>query len=301
MNKKILLSLFFAVASTVVHAAQTISVVWPFNIGSTQANYARTLIAEANRLQNKYVFVLENRTGAGSSIAANHVANSKEPAIMAATSSFFIRPNFFPTSSHNIDQFRPLMIQCAVPMIVVSKKYQSLKGVDSQTRITVGVSGLGTTTHLLTAELKKRFPNITAVAYTGTMEPIKDVLGGNLDMAVGFPGELKQFVDSGQLHVIGISGPNNLGTIMTLKRQGFDGAELVVNTHFLAVSKATPDTVFNEWKDIMNRASKSVSVKDAYAVDNCIDGNVDTNRIEQWFGQQIQYWQKVTTGIKIDQ
>lgn len=300
MNKKILLSLFFAAASAAVHAAQTVSVVWPFNIGSTQANYARTLIAEANRLQNKYVFVLENRTGAGSSIAANHVANSKEPAIMAATSSFFIRPNFFPTSSHNIDQFRPLMIQCAVPMIVVSKKYQSLKGVDSQTRITVGVSGLGTTTHLLTAELKKRFPNITAVAYTGTMEPIKDVLGGNLDMAVGFPGELKQFVDSGQLHVIGISGPNNLGSMTALKRQGFDGADLVVNTHFLTVSKNIVDTVVNEWRDILTKASRSTAVREAYAVDSCIDGNTDASRTEQWFGQQIQYWQRVTKGITIE-
>ena len=297
---KKLIVLILATVAMSSQAAQIVSIVWPFNIVSTQANYARALVTEANKTQNKFTFVLENKTGAGSSIAANYVANSRELSIMAATSSFFIRPNFFPNSSHTIDQFNPLMIQCAVPMIAVSSKYKTLKDIDPTTRLTIGVSGLGTTTHLLTAEMKKKHTGLTAVPYTGTMEPIKDMLGGTLDMAVGFPGELKQFIDNKQLNVIGISGPKTASGHPSLQSVGFAGTEFVVNTHFLAIPKTIPADTVNQLRGILNQASKTKLVRDAYAVDDCIDGNVDEVKTARWFDEQIRYWQRVTYGIKLD-
>ena len=294
------IALILATVSMTSQSAQIVNVVWPFNIGSTQANYARALITEANKTQNKFTFVLENKTGAGSSIAANYVANSRELSIMAATSSFFIRPNFFPNSSHNIEQFNPLMIQCAVPMIAVSSKYKTLKDIDPNTRLTIGVSGLGTTTHLLTAEMKKKHPGLTAVPYTGTMEPIKDMLGGTLDMAVGFPGELKQFIDNKQLNVIGISGPKTASGHPSLQSVGFAGTEFVVNTHFLAIPKTVPADTVKQLRDILNQSSKTKLVRDAYAVDDCIDGNTDESKTARWFDEQVRYWQRVTHGVKLD-
>jgi tripartite-type tricarboxylate transporter receptor subunit TctC len=297
---KKIITILLAVCSLAAHASQTVSVVWPFNIGSTQANYARTLITEANKNQNKYTFVLENKTGAGSSIAANYVANSKQPAIMAATSSFFIRPNFFPDSSHQIEQFRPLMVQCAVPMIVVSKRYRSFKEISADQRITIGVSGLGTTTHLLTADLQKKYTGIQAIAYTGTMEPIKDVLGGNLDMAVGFPGELKSFIDAGQLNVVGISGIKPMPGMPLLSDQGFATSSQVINTHFLTVPKTVSESVVSEWREIFLQAAKSSSVQGSYAVDACATQPLVATNVDTWFVQQVQYWRRVTTGVKIN-
>lgn len=296
--KKIVTVLLAATFVAAASASQIVSVVWPFNIGSTQANYARALITEANRIQKDYVFVLENRPGAGSSIAANYVANHQEPAIMAATSSFFIRPNFFPTSSHNIQQFRTLFIQCAVPMVIVSKKYKNFVDLSTGQRITIGVSGLGTTTHLLTAEIKKKYPQLAAIPYNGTMEPIKDVLSGNLDMAVGFPGELKSFIDSGQLNVLGVSGTGNLDNMKTLVKQGFDGAESVINTHFLAVPKAISEQTVTHWQKIFMQARQSKIVDAAHSVDNCY--NPDVKHVDQWFDQQIVYWRRIASTVSID-
>lgn len=287
---------------TVANASttQSVGIVWPFNIGSTQANYSRALIEVANRLQSRYVFVLENKPGAGSSIAANYVANNSRPTLMAATSSFFIRPNFFPTSSHQIDQFNPLMIQCAVPMVVVSKKYKTLVDVPNDARITVGVSGLGTTTHLLTATLKKYYPNIEVIPYQGTMAPINDMLGGTLDMAVGFPGELKQFIDTNRLNVLGISGPESYPGMRTFKSQGIPEAELVVNTHALIAPKSMAQSMAKDIQNILMEASKDTLVKTAYAVDDCVNGNVNPAETVKWFTQQTEYWRSATDGIRID-
>lgn len=298
--KKLIGLTLSCIAMSCSAAPTTVGVVWPFNIGSTQANYSRALISAANKSQSKYSFVLENKPGAGSSIAANYVAGNNRPTIMAATSSFFIRPNFFPNSSHDIDQFVPLMIQCAVPMIVVSKKYSSFKDIPKDKRITIGVSGLGATTHLLTAELKKTYTGIEAVPYQGTMAPINDMLGGNLDMAVGFPGELKQFIDSKQVNVMGISGPDSLPGMRTFKSQGFMGSEKVINTHFLAIPKTVSPDVSKELQSILMEASKSNLVRNAYAIDDCIDGNTTPANTVKWFDEQAKYWKTVTSGVKIN-
>lgn len=292
------ITILLTMYSLVSYASQPVSVVWPFNIGSTQANYARALITEANKNQNKYTFVLQNKIGAGSSIAANYVANASRPTIMAATSSFFIRPNFFPDSSHKIDQFRPLLIQCAVPMIVVSKRYKTFDEIQPNQHITIGVSGLGTTTHLLAADLQKKYPNIRAIAYTGTMAPIQDVIGGTLDMAVGFPGELKSLIDSGKLTVIGISGTLPILGMPLLSAQGFTTSNHVINTHFLTVPKTVPESMINDWKKILAQAHTTSAVQDSHAVDNCAD--VTTINVDSWFDQQVWYWQQTTQNVQIN-
>lgn len=290
----------FALTVSNVNAAQTVSIVWPFNIGSTQANYSRTLIVAANQSQKKYIFVLENKPGAGSSIAANFVANHNRLALMAATSSFFIRPNFFPTSSHAINQFSPVMIQCAVPMIIVSKKYKSLLEIPKNSQVTVGVSGLGTTTHLLTATLKKYYPGIQAIPYQGTMAPINDMLGDNLDMAVGFPGELKQFVESGRVNVLGISGPESYPGMRTFKSQGIPEAEFVVNTHALLAPVSMPPGTTKEIQEILITASKDPGVRAAYDVDDCVDGSTSPAETARWFKQQTDHWRNATNGVSLN-
>ena len=300
--KKFIVLLLSCLSMTVANANTplTVGIVWPFNIGSTQANYSRALIEVANRSQNRYVFVLENKPGAGSSIAANYAASNNRPTLMAATSSFFIRPNFFPTSSHLISQFTPLMVQCAVPMVVVSKKYKTLADVPKNARITVGVSGLGTTTHLLTATLKKHYPNMEAIPYQGTMAPINDMLGGSLDMAVGFPGELKQFIDTNRLNVLGISGPESYPGMRTFKSQGIPEAELVVNTHALVAPKSIPPWIAEDMQKILMEASRDPLVAAAYAVDDCVNGNVNPAETVKWFNQQTEYWRSATNGIRIN-
>ena len=69
--KNLLLALLFV--SSLVHA-ETITIVWPFGMGDTQAQYSRSLIDELNNNQKKYTFILDNKPGAGATIGAKYVA-----------------------------------------------------------------------------------------------------------------------------------------------------------------------------------------------------------------------------------
>ena len=51
--------------STAGHARETIKILWGFSTGSTTATNARLIADEANRIQNKYTFILAGKPGAG--------------------------------------------------------------------------------------------------------------------------------------------------------------------------------------------------------------------------------------------
>jgi tripartite-type tricarboxylate transporter receptor subunit TctC len=65
-----------AVAASSAQAQQQISIIWPFGMGDTQAQYSRSLVEELNKSQKKYTFNLENRPGAGATIGARQEATT---------------------------------------------------------------------------------------------------------------------------------------------------------------------------------------------------------------------------------
>jgi len=161
-----------AVALTaVVSQAEQISIVWPFGMGDTQAQYSRSLVEELNRTQKKYTFILENKPGAGATIGAKYVVTTPNT-ILSASTAFFVRPNFYPEESHRVADFRPLLTQCAAPMLIVSKKYRSWNEIDRNQKINIGISGLGATSHLMAMEIVKRYSNAVVVPYKALAKPV---------------------------------------------------------------------------------------------------------------------------------
>lgn len=289
--------LFLFVLSMGLAQAQTVSIVWPFGMGDTQAQYSRSLVEELNQAQKKYTFVLENRPGAGATIGARHVANTPN-SILSASTAFFVRPNFYPEESHRVQDFRPLMTQCAAPMLIVSQKYQNWKQIPANQAISIGVSGLGATSHLMAMQIKKQYPNAIVVPYKGTREASIDVVNGNLDMSVAFIGEVEGFLDQNRLTALGVTGTRPVRGIPTLQSQGFDVGE-VVNMHSLIVPRNMPESQYQELRTLVVAASQKPSVQRAYAVDYCAGSNLDLNQTQAWFDGQIAMWKKLSQGVKL--
>lgn len=297
--KKILAAMILATTTFALQAQQTMTIVWPFGMGDTQAQYSRSLVEELNKNQKKYNFILENRPGAGATIGAKHVASTPN-SILSASTAFFVRPNFYPNESHNVNDFRPLMTQCAAPMVIVSRKYRSWSQIDQNQKINIGISGLGATSHLMAMEIVKRYPNAQPVPYKGTREASLDVVAGNLDLSVAFLGEVEGFLDKGELNVLGISGRRVVRGIPTLESQGFSGVGEVVNMHSLQVPKTMSTEQYNELRDMVTKAAQADSVQRAYAVDYCDPSSLDSAATQRWFVGQIALWKRLSQGVKLD-
>jgi tripartite-type tricarboxylate transporter receptor subunit TctC len=297
--KKLLLSAAIAAFACAAHAQQTVSIVWPFGMGDTQAQYSRSLVEELNRTQKKYNFILENKPGAGATIGAKHVAASTN-SVLSASTAFFVRPNFYPKESHVVSDFRPLMTQCAAPMLIVSKKFKSFKEIERDQKISIGISGLGATSHLMAMEIVKRYPNATVVPYKGTREASIDVIAGNLDLSVAFLGEVVGFLDKGDLAALGISGKKTVRGVATLESQGFAGVGEVVNMHSLQVPKSMPDAQYNELRALVVDAARADNVQKAYAVDFCDASNLGVADTQRWFDNQVTLWKRLSQDVRVD-
>lgn len=269
--------------------AQTVTIVWPFGAGDADANYSRTLVEAANQIQTKYKFVFEPKPGAGSSIAANYVLTQPNT-IMSATAAFFVRPNFYPLESHDVNQFKALMTQCSAPFVVASSKYKNIKEIPRNQRITIGVSGTGTTTNLLALQLKKQFDQIEPVPYKTTLEIMNDVLGNRVDMLVGFVSGVDQYVNTKKLYVIGITGGVSYPSYQIL---GTSETREIINNFSLLVPKNIATETYQEWQSILKQAAWSPNVIKAYSADKCEPRN-STNNLDEWVAGQIKLWKKVS-------
>jgi len=296
--KKLLIVTALAVTSLASQAQQTVSIIWPFGMGDTQAQYSRSLVEELNQNQKKYTFILENKPGAGATIGAKHVAATPN-AVLASSTAFFVRPNFYPNESHQVVDFKPLMTQCAAPMVIVSKKYQSWRDIDPQAKINIGISGMGATSHLMAMEIKKRYPNATPIPYKGTREASIDAANGNLDISVAFIGEVEGFLDEKRLYALGLSGPKPVRGIPTLESQGFEGVKEIVNMHSLLVPKTMSDDQYNNLRNLVVKAAKADSVQRAYRVDYCEASNLNPSATTAWFNGQIAMWKRLSQGVSI--
>lgn len=294
---------FFAATAMVIttvasQAQQTVSIVWPFGMGDTQAQYSRSLVEELNKQQKKYNFIMENRPGAGATIGAKHVITTPN-SILSASTAFFVRPNFYPEESHRATDFRPLMTQCAAPMVIVSKRYRSWKDIDRNQSLTIGISGLGATSHLMAMEIVKLYPNARPIPYKGTREASIDAISGNIDLSVAFIGEVEGFLDKGDLTALGISGRKVVRGIPTLESQGFAGVGEVVNMHSLQVPKSMPDSQYQELRTMVVAASRAKTVQQAYAVDYCDPSNLSDAETQRWFDTQVVLWKRLSQGVKL--
>lgn len=297
--KKLLIATAIAVTSFASQAQSTLTVIWPFGMGDTQAQYSRSLVEELNKNQRTYTFILENKPGAGATIGARYVAATPNT-VLAASTAFFVRPNFYPADSHSVADFRPLMTQCAAPMLIVSKKYRSWRDIDPNQKLNIGISGMGATSHLMAMEIIKRYPNTQPVPYKGTREASMDVISGNIDLSVAFLGEVEGFLDKGDLVALGISGKKAVRGIPTLESQGFAGVGEVVNMHSLQVPRSMSDAQYKELRDMVVVAAKAPSVQKAYAVDYCEPSNLDAAATQRWFDGQVALWKRLSQGVKLD-
>jgi tripartite-type tricarboxylate transporter receptor subunit TctC len=302
--KKLLL-LLALVSSLTVHARETVTLVYSWGPGDNAANFYRALVAEANKLQNQYTFLFDTKPGAGGTIAANFTTNNPTNTLWINSSAGYIRPNLFPADSHSMADFRSILPMCVSPFVIASAKYKSWKDVPTNSKLSIGMSGLGTTTHLVSIQIAKNYPNMTIVPFKSTSEALINVLNGAVDFSVGFHGDSEQYTRSDsprQVYWLGQTGRNSIKGTDLLSNQGFSRDLLDMSTpQQIFAAKTLSEDRFKSIRKVLVEASRARSVRDANAADNCIPNNqMPDNQIDAWFDAQVNQWKRLTVDVKLD-
>jgi len=285
---------------------ETQTLVYSWSAGDTAANFYRTLAEESNKIQNKYTFVFDAKPGAGGTVAANYVLNTPNT-IWINSSAAFIRPNLFPNESHNMADFRSLMPMCVAPFVISSIKYKNWKEVPRDARLSIGISGLGATTHLVALQIAKNYPNMVIVPFKSTSDALLAVLSNNTDFAVGFLGDSEQYTQrtgdrAKQVHWLGVTGREPLKGVQPLITQGFAPELAQMSTpQQIFIPRRVPEEKYREIRKIFVEAARSKSVRDANAADNCVPNNqMPDSEIDNWYNSQLVLWRRLTKDVKLD-
>ena len=177
---KLLVTLLATLAITAAQARENITIFYAWGPSDSVANYHRTMAAEANKIQDKYNFVFDTKPGAGGAIASNHVLNTANT-ILAHSTAFFVRPAVYPNESYDLSQFREQYVHCMAPMAVTSSRYKTWRDVPANAQVSVGISGLGVTTHLAAVQLQQKYPNMVIVPFKSTNDSMLSMVGGQTD------------------------------------------------------------------------------------------------------------------------
>ena len=198
--------------------ARNVRIVCPFTPGGSQDNIARRLGAKLGEYLGQS-FVIDNRTGAGGSIAADNVAKSPPDGysvLLGGIASHALAPNLYARLPYNpftdLETVawigtQPNLMCChpSFPHDTVAKLVAAAKAEPG--KLQYGSSGVGTSPSL-TMELfkQKTGTDLTFISYRGAAAAAADVLAGHVPICIANIDSLMGQVSAGKLKPVASTG-----------------------------------------------------------------------------------------------
>lgn len=292
------LTLTLLLLASAASAQQTVQVVWPFG-PSSASNYVRHIINKANVDQKKYNFLFIDKPGAGASLAAIYVkkeADNNQLAILATSSSFFIRPLLYKNAGYTFDDFTTLFPIAEVPFALVSRSDSSLEQLMQKPNATMGTVQIGTAWHLMTENFKKSKTDLVIVPYNGPPEITRDIIGGTLDLGLEF---ISVAQSNNKLRIHGITGRNAIPGHKFLRDIGIKDFENLDFKFLMLAPKTYSSQLIQEFNQIILTASQNnEKLTESYRFDLATPIALDPKNYSNWYNQQIEQTKKFTSTIK---
>lgn len=247
-----------------VFPSRPVTLICPYAPGGGTDLLCRVLAHEAERRLGQPVLV-NNVTGGGGAVgfAAGQLAPPDGYTLLMTTFELVSLPvqGLAPFTFTDFDLLMLLNMDPAALAVRADSPSATLKAFVAAARggqaPRVGNSGSGAVWHLAAAVFSERTgAPITHVPFTGSSPAITALIGGHVDAVIASPSELKTYVESGQLRVLGVMSPSRLPgapDTPTCREQGFD---LTFGTwRGLALPKGVPaaarDTLRDTFRDVM--------------------------------------------------
>lgn len=263
-------ALFAATAVKVPAAAaypdRPVTFLVPYAPGGGTDVYAR-ILADGLQQQLKQSFVVENRAGAATQIAASALINAPADGhtiMMAAGTTLVVNPMLYKKLSYNADELAPVamvghsvFVLLANPSVPAKTLPELIAYIKSKPpgSLSYGTPGSGTPHHLFMEMLLSRIgAKMTQVPYRGSTPALTDVVAGNIPMMIVDLTPAQQLISEGRVRAFGITSPKRAKPapdIPTLDEAGLPGYSGIA-FNAVVTKKGTP-------KAIIDRLNKTIT------------------------------------------
>jgi tripartite-type tricarboxylate transporter receptor subunit TctC len=270
-----------APASAQTYPSRPITLVVPFPPGGSATIIARIIADKMSEGLGQQI-VVDNRGGAGGSIAARQVAKSAPDGatlLLAFTGTLAVSPLIFANVGYDPRKdFAGIGLIGMAPSVlavhpsVPARSVADLIGIAKAEpgKIQYGSPGIGTTNHLA-GELLAAMTGIriTHIPYKGTGPAITDLLGGHIAMMFAPIPAAHGNVSAGALRALGVTSLKRSSLwpdIPTVAETGLPGFEVVQRSTLLAPA-GTPRTIIERLNKELNAVLATDEVRRRLAVE----------------------------------
>ena len=259
--KRLIFSLAFAAFCAGPAAAQSypthpVRVLVGFSPGGGVDISARLMAAKLSEILGQQ-FIVENKPGAGTNIAAAEVAKSapdgytlfmNSPAVVINTA-LYAKPPYQLSDFTGVSIFSATTNMLVVPASFEAKTVQDLIRIAKEKPGTLNYSsaGQGTTQHLAGELFKLRTgTKIVHVPFKGSGPSMQALLGGQVQMTFVNPVAAGPQVKAGKLRALAVTDNQRselMPEVPTMKEAGVDGVEVTLWYGLLAPAATPPEIV----------------------------------------------------------
>jgi len=293
--------------------AKSVRLIVPFPPGGATDTFSRVAAAEMSKSLGQQVIV-ENRPGAGTTIAAELVAKSPPDGhtlLFTDLSTHTITSSLYPRLPyHPLRDFAAVAPVNSSPLLLVAHPSVNVKTVRELTAlakrhpgVTFGNSGIGTVTHMTAEKFRLRAGiDVTPVSYKGGALPVIALLGGEIVMVMATVPASIQHVRKGRLVALGLAAERRSPFLPDIPAisETIKGVEGAVISGVLAPA-GTPRTVIERLNAEFNRASASSKAREIYAENAAETLTMAPAMLQQWLEREVKTWAEVVraTGVKV--
>jgi tripartite-type tricarboxylate transporter receptor subunit TctC len=248
-----------SLAAAQTYPSKPISLVVPFAAGGPTDIVARTLAATMSKSLGQTVLV-ENRVGAGGTLAAGYVAKANPDGytFLIHHNGMSTAPALYRKLAYNpMTDFEYVSQVVDVPMTMLGRKDLPAKNMQELSAyvranaksINLANAGLGAVSHLCGMLFQQALGvDLTTVPFSGTAPAMNALLGGQVDLLCDQTTQTTQHIKAGTVRMYGVTTKQRIRALPespTLNEAGMKDFEVIV-WHGVYAPKGTPAAVIDK-------------------------------------------------------
>ena len=268
----VFLSVPAAQAQTTNYPTRPVKLLVPFPPGGPTDVMGR-LVAQTLSTTLGQQVIVENRPGAGSTLAGKAVATAEPDGytlLVGSASTLAIGPALFPNAGYDpTKSFAPIAFVASVPYVLIARPDGPAKTIPELVayakanpgKLNFGVPN-GAPPHMLAAWFRNvTNTDIVIVPYRGAATVITDLMGGQLDLGFETTSVTLGHIHEGKVRALGISAPTRLPEIddvPTIAESGLPDFNAASWTGIMAPA-GTPRPIIDKLNGLINAGLRSSS------------------------------------------
>lgn len=297
-------------------AAKPIRLVVGFTPGGAADYVARAISDTLSRNLGQSIIV-ENRPGAGASIATDIVAKSAPDGytlLLASPGSILVNPALNPKLGYTLRDLAPIMKVTSSPLVIASNPASGINSIQdliAKARKSPGVincatAGNGSAPHLGAALFSQvAGVEMTLVPFRGGAPAIQSVVAGDTQVTFATPPSVLPMIAAGRLKGLAVSARESSALFPGLP--GMTEAGLpdygIDFWYGLFVPAGTPAPVIKKIFDAASSAMEQPGIKAALAREGtAVDVSGSPDQFTAFLEQDAKFWVKLVkdAGVKLD-